>query len=213
MNNPFLEAAIESHIEKYKDGSHENDCALCIAYSLGLRDSKPFQISLDIRMGRRRVEHRALERRGNQTKKHTAHPSASEIVVRRQGVLSASETKCMSLSASFQSPVPSVVITKYPRDAREWERWRTMKQKKKKLSKNEAELRLYGYMTVEEFVKAYSIGLRLQLEEIWSNNRDGLHHPEDLAANSLSFAEAVFNTISIFGVNGSKVFMDGDYED
>lgn len=42
MNNPFLEAAIESHIEKYKDGSHENDCALCIAYSLGLRDSKPF---------------------------------------------------------------------------------------------------------------------------------------------------------------------------
>jgi hypothetical protein len=42
MNNPFLEAAIQSHIEKYRDDSHENDCAICIAYSLGLQDSKPF---------------------------------------------------------------------------------------------------------------------------------------------------------------------------
>lgn len=118
----------------------------------------------------------------------------------------------MSLSASLQSPVPSVVITKYTRESREWERWRTVKRKKKKLSKSEAELRLFGYMTIEEFVKAYSIGLRLQLEDIWLNNRDGLHHPEDLAANSLVFAEAVFNTISIFGVNGAKVFEDDSYE-
>lgn len=78
------------------------------------------------------------------------------------------------------------------------------------MSKEEAELRLFGYMTIDEFVKAYSIGLRLQLEDTWSKDRDGLHHPEDLAANALIFAEAVFNTISIFGVNGAKVFRDDD---
>lgn len=88
-------------------------------------------------------------------------------------------------------------------------------KKKKKLSKSEAELRLYGYMTIEEFVKAYSIGLRLQLEEnwSWSLDDDKLHHPEDLASNALVFAEAVFNTISIFGVNGAKVFRDDDEDE
>lgn len=85
-----------------------------------------------------------------------------------------------------------------------------MKKKKIKMTKEDAELRLYGYMTIEEFVHAYSIGLRLQLEDNWSNDQEGLHHPEDLAANSLGFAEAVFNTISIFGVNGAKVFRDND---
>lgn len=83
-----------------------------------------------------------------------------------------------------------------------------MKKKKLKMSKQEGELRLYGYMTIEEFVKAYSIGLRLQLEDNWPKDRDGLHHPEDLASSSLIFAEAVFNVISIFGVNGAKVFID-----
>lgn len=116
----------------------------------------------------------------------------------------------MSLSASLQSPVPSVLYIHRPaRESRERKRWRTMK-KKKKLSKSEAELRLYGFMTIEEFVKAYSIGLRLQLEDNWPKDRDGLHHPEDLTACSLNFAEAVFNTVSIFGVNGAKVFRDDD---
>ena len=86
-----------------------------------------------------------------------------------------------------------------------------MRKKKTKMSKQEAELRLYGYMTIEEFTAAYNIGLRLYLEENWSNvSDDKLHHPEDLAANALSYAEATFSTISIFGVNGAKVFMDKD---
>lgn len=85
-----------------------------------------------------------------------------------------------------------------------------MRKKKVKMSKKEAELRLYGYMTIEEFTAAYNIGLRLYMEENWPKDRDGLHHPEDLAANALSYAEATFSTISIFGVNGAKVFMDKD---
>ena len=89
-----------------------------------------------------------------------------------------------------------------------------MSKKKKKLTKEEAELRLYGYMTIDEFVKAFTFGLKLNLHDSWPKNfsDDDLHHPEDLAANCLSFAEAVFNTITIFGVNGAKVFVEDDDE-
>lgn len=83
-----------------------------------------------------------------------------------------------------------------------------MKRKKLKMSKQDAELRLHGYLTIEEFVSAFAIGLRLYLEDNWSKDRDGVHHPEDLSSNALSFAEATFNVISIFGVNGIKVFKD-----
>lgn len=37
-----IEKAIRSHIEKYANEPHEADCALCIAYRIGLEASKPF---------------------------------------------------------------------------------------------------------------------------------------------------------------------------
>ena len=86
-----------------------------------------------------------------------------------------------------------------------------MRKKKAKMSKQEADLRLHGFMTIEEFTAAYNIGLRLYLEENWSNvSSNELHHPEDLAANALSYAEATFSTISIFGVNGAKFLKEED---
>lgn len=37
-----IEKAIRRHIEQYANETHESDCAICIAYRIGLEAAKPF---------------------------------------------------------------------------------------------------------------------------------------------------------------------------
>ena len=66
-------------------------------------------------------------------------------------------------------------------------------------------LRAKGFMTTAEFVEKFERGLSAYLAKNWGfcgvNN---LTHPEDLAANTLAYAEAVWETIQVFGAGDTN---------
>jgi hypothetical protein len=67
------------------------------------------------------------------------------------------------------------------------------------------DFRNHGYMTVNEFVEKFSIGLKAYLVNNWKSfDRDHLLHPEDLTSNMLCYAESVYEVISIFGVGSTN---------
>lgn len=63
----------------------------------------------------------------------------------------------------------------------------------------------HGYMTINEFVEKFSFGLKEYLRNNWKDD-EGLeiHHPEDLTSNMLSYAEAVYTVVGIFGVQSTN---------
>lgn len=72
--------------------------------------------------------------------------------------------------------------------------------KKNKMPRDK-KLRSNGYMTIDEFLIKFTFGLREHVYNTWSNSgTDDLHHPEDLAAHALTYAENVFQVVGIFGV-------------
>ena len=61
--------------------------------------------------------------------------------------------------------------------------------------------RSMGYMTVDEFIKKFTFGLKEHLSNTWGSHKpDKLLHPEDLAVNTSVYADAVYQVIGIFGV-------------
>ena len=64
--------------------------------------------------------------------------------------------------------------------------------------------REFGYMTINEFVDKFSLGLREYLHNNWKSNPDELMHPEDLTSNMLCYAESVFSVVGIFGVGSTN---------
>ena len=70
---------------------------------------------------------------------------------------------------------------------------------------SEEELRSNGYMTIDEFMNKFEVGMRQYLHNNWrSDKEDDVHHPEDLASNALCYAEAVWETIQVFGAGNTN---------
>ena len=66
------------------------------------------------------------------------------------------------------------------------------------------DLREHGYQTIREFTDKFAKGLYVYMCTNWpSPTGDVLHHPEDLAANVLAYAEAVHTTIQTFGAGNT----------
>ena len=66
------------------------------------------------------------------------------------------------------------------------------------------DLREHGYQTIREFTDKFAKGLYVYMCTNWpSPTGDVLHHPEDLASNVLSYAEAVHTTIQTFGAGNT----------
>lgn len=61
-------------------------------------------------------------------------------------------------------------------------------------------LRTKGFMTTDEFIDLFATGAREYMAKNWPNGLSVLHHPEDLTSTMLNYAEAVFWTVSVFGV-------------
>lgn len=70
---------------------------------------------------------------------------------------------------------------------------------------NDEDRREHGYMTIDEFVDKFSLGLREYLHNNWKSNPNDLMHPEDLTSNMLCYAESVFSVVGIFGVGSTNV--------
>jgi hypothetical protein len=64
--------------------------------------------------------------------------------------------------------------------------------------KTESDLRAHGYMTVDEFVDKFSESLRGYMYSNWPTSADELHHPEDLAANAITYTEIMYRVIVDF---------------
>lgn len=69
---------------------------------------------------------------------------------------------------------------------------------------NRRNLREFGYQTIREFTDKFSLGLYEYMCNNWPSDVDELHHPEDLASNVLTYAEAVFTTIQTFGAGNTN---------
>jgi hypothetical protein len=66
------------------------------------------------------------------------------------------------------------------------------------------DLREHGYQTIREFTDKFAKGLYVYMCTNWpAPTGDVLHHPEDLASNVLSYAEAVHTTIQTFGAGNT----------
>lgn len=79
------------------------------------------------------------------------------------------------------------------------------KRNKKPKDWTDEDRREYGYMTIDEFVAKFSFGLREYLRNNWREDEGlNIHHPEDLTSNMLSYAEAVFTVVGIFGVGSTN---------
>ena len=66
---------------------------------------------------------------------------------------------------------------------------------------DEKSFREAGYMSIDEFLTRFNFGLKEHLHNTWHGiSTSDLHHPEDLAANALTYAENVFQVIGVFGV-------------
>ena len=82
-----------------------------------------------------------------------------------------------------------------------------MSKKKNKHPRDwvEEDRRNWGYMTIDEFVDKFSMGLRAYLHNNWkSDDTDEVYHPEDLTSNMLCYAESVYETIQVFGMGNSN---------
>lgn len=68
---------------------------------------------------------------------------------------------------------------------------------------SESELRQRGYMTSDEFVDRLIPGLKDYLNKNWAgiNNKEELHHPEDLISNVSIYVDIAFHVIGDFGVS------------
>ena len=65
--------------------------------------------------------------------------------------------------------------------------------------------RSWGYMTIDEFAVKFNMGLKEYLHANWKGiATDDLLHPEDLTSNLLSYAEAVFTVIGMFGAGNTN---------
>jgi hypothetical protein len=53
-------------------------------------------------------------------------------------------------------------------------------------------------MTVDEFVDKFSESLRGYMYSNWPTSADELHHPEDLAANAITYTEIMYRVIVDF---------------
>jgi hypothetical protein len=68
-----------------------------------------------------------------------------------------------------------------------------------KKNHKDKELREDGWMTTDEFVDCLVPGLKEYLSRNWGvKNRDELHHPEDLAANTSIYLEVAYHVIADF---------------
>jgi len=66
------------------------------------------------------------------------------------------------------------------------------------------ELRERGYLTVEEFTGKLLPGLQSYMESnLSSDDKDRIHHPEDLISNALTYLEVGLFIVGSFGINGS----------
>ena len=81
-----------------------------------------------------------------------------------------------------------------------------MSKREPESDKVRKDLRAHGYQTIREFIVKFDQGLYVYMCNNWpSPTGDELHHPEDLAANALAYAEAVFATIQTFGAGNTNV--------
>lgn len=70
---------------------------------------------------------------------------------------------------------------------------------------DEKELRSRGYMTIDEFMNRFELGMRQYLHKNWGHGEtDNLHHPEDLASNALAYAESAWEIIQVFGAGDTN---------
>ena len=76
-----------------------------------------------------------------------------------------------------------------------------MKNQTKKKTVTDADLRNRGYMSSDEFVDTLVPGLKEYLQKNWGvNNKNELHHPEDLISNVSIYIEAAYHVLVDFGV-------------
>jgi hypothetical protein len=76
--------------------------------------------------------------------------------------------------------------------------------KKKKVADiiTDTSLRNKGYMTSDEFVDRLVPGLKEYLSKNWGvNNKNKLHHPEDLISNASIYMEVAYHVLVDFGAN------------
>jgi hypothetical protein len=78
------------------------------------------------------------------------------------------------------------------------------KRNKQPINWTDEDRREYGYMTINEFVDKFSLGLKEYLHNNWKSNPDDLMHPEDLTSNMLCYAESVYSVVGIFGVGSTN---------
>jgi hypothetical protein len=75
-----------------------------------------------------------------------------------------------------------------------------MKKKKATDTSTDTYLRSKGYMTSDEFVDRLVPGLKEYLSKNWGvNNKNELHHPEDLISNASIYMEVAYHVLVDFG--------------
>jgi hypothetical protein len=64
---------------------------------------------------------------------------------------------------------------------------------------DEKRLRALGWLTTDEFMEKFSVGLEYYLKEnTYLGKDDSLHHPEDLILNVQSYVEAAYHVLVSF---------------
>ena len=77
--------------------------------------------------------------------------------------------------------------------------------KERRAARTEEDRRADGHMTIDEFIEKFSYGLRLYMNNNWRHtDKDAVHHPEDLTSNMLCYAEAVYETVQVFGMGNTN---------
>jgi hypothetical protein len=65
---------------------------------------------------------------------------------------------------------------------------------------DEKRLRALGWLTTDEFLEKFNVGLEYYLKEntYLGSDDKALHHPEDLILNVSTYAEAAFHVLASF---------------
>lgn len=65
------------------------------------------------------------------------------------------------------------------------------------------ELAAHGYLTIDQWIEKFSTALKYHLKDsVWPTSKDDdVHHPEDLAANSGAFLDAMMHILPEFGAH------------
>jgi len=65
---------------------------------------------------------------------------------------------------------------------------------------DEKRLRALGWLTTDEFLQKFSVGLEYYLKEntYLGSDEKALHHPEDLILNVQSYVEAAYHVLASF---------------